>query len=282
MPLTLEQAITRLKENEDRVDTFVNLDGTYTTNEAVPREVETFPSLVQRLETDAFAGMAQHVADPDPHVGYQLESEKAAPGGYASLDSNGTVPDAQIPAGIARDSEVTAAVAAHVALGDPHTQYATDADLAAHVAAGNPHPVYATDSDVSALDAAVVKLTGDQTVAGNKTFSSPVRAPAFRPPILALGNVSGAQNVDVSAAGVITATVTGAWTPTFTNQPSAGQAQGVILRITNGEAFVITWPTINWAGLGSAPVLAVSGTDDISLLFLGGASIDGAYVGQVA
>ena len=106
-------------------------------------------------------------------------------------------------------------------------------------------------------------------------------APA-RSSILALGNVTGAQNVDVSTAGVITATVTGNWTPTFTNQPSSGQAQGVVLRITNGGAFTITWPTINWTGLGTTPVLAVSGTDDISLLFLGGTSIDGAYVGQVA
>ena len=136
------------------------------------------------------------------------------------------------------------------------------------------------DADL-ALDAAVVKLTGNQTVAGEKTFSSVLRAPIYRSDILALGNVTGATNVDILLGDIITATVTGNWTPTFTNQPSSGKAQGVILNITNGGAFTITWPTINWAGLG-APVLAVSGTDMISLLFRGGTAIDGAYVGQLA
>lgn len=47
----------------------------------------------------------------------QLETRdrRGAANGYASLDSSGTVPDAQIPATIARDSEITAAVAAAVA-----------------------------------------------------------------------------------------------------------------------------------------------------------------------
>jgi hypothetical protein len=45
--------------------------------------------------------------------------------------------DADIPAGIARDSEVTAAVTAHEQAANPHTGYATDADLTAHAA--TPH-----------------------------------------------------------------------------------------------------------------------------------------------
>lgn len=67
--------------------------------------------------------VAEHVAQSDPHTQYQRESEKGAAGGYASLDGSGTVPDAQIPAAIARDAEVTAAIAAHEAAADPHTQY---------------------------------------------------------------------------------------------------------------------------------------------------------------
>jgi hypothetical protein len=49
-----------------------------------------------------------HVAAADPHTGYQKESEKGAANGYASLDAGGTVPDVQIPVGIARDTEVAA------------------------------------------------------------------------------------------------------------------------------------------------------------------------------
>lgn len=60
----------------------------------------------------AAAAVAAHEAAADPHTGYQKESEKGVAGGYASLDGGGTVPDAQIPAAIARDAEVTAAIAA--------------------------------------------------------------------------------------------------------------------------------------------------------------------------
>lgn len=63
----------------------------------------------------AAAAVAAHEGAADPHVGYQKESEKGVAGGYASLDGGGTVPDAQIPAAIARDAEVTAAISAHAA-----------------------------------------------------------------------------------------------------------------------------------------------------------------------
>ena len=50
--------------------------------------------------------------------------------------------DTDIPAAIARDTEVTAAVAAHVAAADPHPVYATDADLSGHTGnVSNPHGV---------------------------------------------------------------------------------------------------------------------------------------------
>lgn len=61
---------------------------------------------------EAAGAVAAHAAAADPHTGYQKESEKGAAGGYASLDGSGTVPDAQIPAAIARDAEVSAAVSA--------------------------------------------------------------------------------------------------------------------------------------------------------------------------
>lgn len=63
----------------------------------------------------AAAALAGHVAAADPHTGYQLESEKGSAGGYAPLDSSGLIGDSFIPASIARDSEVTAAVNAAVA-----------------------------------------------------------------------------------------------------------------------------------------------------------------------
>lgn len=95
--------------------------------------------------------VADHVANADPHTQYQKETEKGVAGGYASLDGGGTVPDAQIPAAISRDAEVTAAiaaaVAAHEAAGNPHPTYATDADLATHAAAADPHAGYQKESE---------------------------------------------------------------------------------------------------------------------------------------
>lgn len=46
-------------------------------------------------------------------------------------------------------------IPAHVALSNPHDQYATDADLALHAASLNPHPNYSTDVDLAALQAAL-------------------------------------------------------------------------------------------------------------------------------
>jgi hypothetical protein len=78
----------------------------------------------------------------------------------------GTLVDTDIPATIARDTEVSAAVAAHVAAVDPHTQYALDSDLATHVAAADPHPVYPLAG-------------GTETISGQWTFSLPVGVPSY-------------------------------------------------------------------------------------------------------
>lgn len=93
------------------------------------------------------------------------------------IDLNSQIPDSRIPAGIARDTETTAAINAHIAAVDPHPIYLTqaegdgryrqtttaltDADIpaaitrdvevtaavTAHVAAADPHPVYLTQTE---------------------------------------------------------------------------------------------------------------------------------------
>lgn len=87
----------------------------------------THAAVQAAAEATAAAADAAHVAAADPHVQYQKESEKGQANGYAELDGAGDVPDAQIPGSIARDAEVTAAVAAEAA--------ARDAAIAAAVAA---------------------------------------------------------------------------------------------------------------------------------------------------
>jgi len=51
MVISTEQAIDRFKENESRIDKFVNQEGFYTTNTTPSQEVETLPSFMQSLIT---------------------------------------------------------------------------------------------------------------------------------------------------------------------------------------------------------------------------------------
>lgn len=82
------------------------------------------------------------------------------------LDTAGQIPDSNIPATIARDAEVTTAISNHVALPDPHAQYALDTDLSAHVAAGNPHSQYLLGSAYTAADVLAKVLTVDGSGSG--------------------------------------------------------------------------------------------------------------------
>jgi len=74
----------------------------------------THAAVQAAAEATAAGALAGHAGAADPHTGYQKESEKGAASGYASLDAGTTVPDAQIPAAIARDTEVTAAIDARL------------------------------------------------------------------------------------------------------------------------------------------------------------------------
>jgi hypothetical protein len=78
--------------------------------------------------------------------------------------------DADIPAAIARDAEVTSAIGTHEAAGNPHPTYATDTDLSDHLAdAVDAHDASAISNvpagSIAATDvqSAINELDGDQT-----------------------------------------------------------------------------------------------------------------------
>lgn len=48
-------------------------------------------------DPDGGVDLSAHLADPDPHTGYQKETEKGVANGYASLDGDGKVPSGQLP-----------------------------------------------------------------------------------------------------------------------------------------------------------------------------------------
>jgi hypothetical protein len=141
--------------------------GSITVTAGAPVDVLTLLGITAVLpsaaETVVDAAIAAHESAADPHTGYQKESEKGAASGYASLDAGGTVPDAQIPAGIARDTELAAAVAASEA------GQVRDGDAAGGVLSGTyPNPGFAADMATQAeLDAeAALARNADNLTSG--------------------------------------------------------------------------------------------------------------------
>lgn len=73
------------------------------------------------------AVLDDHATAADPHTGYQLETGKGAASGYASLDGDSLVPDAQLASTIARTADITT----HANAADPHTGYQKESEKAA-------------------------------------------------------------------------------------------------------------------------------------------------------
>lgn len=93
----------------------------------------------------------------------------------------------------------------------------------------------------------------------------------------AIGNTgAGTVTVNCLTANRVTLTVTGISTLAFSNVPAAGTAKTMVLHITNGGAFALSFPTgTRWAG-GIAPALMASGLDIIGLTTIdGGTTWDG-------
>jgi len=89
-----------------------------------------------------------------------------------------------------------------------------------------------------------------------------------------LGSISGAIDIDISSGNVVTATIVGATTFTFTTtQPNTSFSLLVVDATTN-----ITWPTIKWEG-GVEPTWSVTGEDLITLKKIGASWYGSALIG---
>lgn len=83
-----------------------------------------------------------------------------------------------------------------------------------------------------------------------------------------LGNISGSIELNSIPANIITATVTGNITFTFTESvfTNTAYARVITLKLTNGGNFTITWPTsIKWSD-NTAPTLASNGDNILNLI----------------
>lgn len=97
---------------------------------------------------------------------------------------------------------------------------------------------------------------------GNGTWSN-VGLDPISEKLQNVGNISGDKVIDLSLGLYIVGTITEATTLSFTNTPTG--AVVIILQLTNGGSYTITWPTsIKWSG-GIAPELTSTGTDIIVL-----------------
>jgi hypothetical protein len=75
------------------------------------------------------------------------------------------------------------------------------------------------------------------------------------------GAVSGAQNINVLNGSMVSMTLNGATTYTFSGAPASGNAASFTLELTNGGAYTVTWPSGTKWSSGAAPTLTASGTD---------------------
>jgi hypothetical protein len=132
-----------------------------------------------------------------------------------------------------------------------------------------------TEVDAAQDAAAAAQATADDAlpVAGG-TMTGLASLFTSRTLVEALGNITTAQDLDLAGAQAFTATVTGAVTISFVNVPSSGTfVIGVVIRLTNGGAFAVTWPgSVQWAS-GTPPSLTASGVDLVAMVsFDGGTS----------
>lgn len=194
-----------------------------------------------------------------PAEGVDLKGEKGDTGQVEGLsdavDSNSsTTPASSKAVKTAYDKAVTAQNAANTA--DSKAQAAQSAADTAQAAAE------AADAKAQSAQSAAqnAQTTADSAM---KVFSGTTLAPLAEK-FQALGNVSGTKAVNLTEGLAISATITGATTFSFTGVAQTG-ATVVVMQLTNGGAYTITWPSsIKWAG-GTAPQFTAAGVDIVVL-----------------
>ena len=97
------------------------------------------------------------------------------------------------------------------------------------------------------------------------------------------GNTGAAMTIDIENGNYHTATVDQATTLTFSNPTASGDACIFYLELTNGGAYVVTWPgAVSW-DVATAPTLQASGVDILAFVTTdGGTTWRGFPVWQAA
>jgi len=116
--------------------------------------------------------------------------------------------------------------------------------------------------------------SGSVVLASGPTITNLVFEGSYTEEVYALGT-SGSLALDPANGTVQTCALTG--DPTFTDSLSAGQS--VILMLTNGASYTVTWPTVTWATSGGnvAPTLTAA---DVLVFWKVSTTLYAAYVGS--
>ena len=122
-----------------------------------------------------------------------------------------------------------------------------------------------------------VTLAGEAACADNLVTRATLKDYAIEGS--AIGNVGATRTLDLNDANFFSATLDQACTFTFSNPAASGDFCGFTLALTNGGAFVITYPaSVDFVG-GVAPTLTASGLDLLVFLTYDGGT---TYLGLVA
>ena len=98
----------------------------------------------------------------------------------------------------------------------------------------------------------------------------------------ALGSVTGATSIDLTAGNSVTATVTGAVTWTFSNPTASDELSGFTLKLVDGGSAAQTWPaSVDWPA-ATAPTLTASGTDVLVFITCDGGTTWYGFVAGLA
>lgn len=129
------------------------------------------------------------------------------------------------------------------------------------------------------------KTLGASTLSGTMSAADNIidqpKLQDYSETVNARGSISGAQTIDLELGNVVTATITGATTFTFSNPPASGSAGSFTLIVTNPSTN-ITWPAaVDWAG-GSAPTLTGTGVDILTFLTTDGGTTWYGFVAGIA
>ena len=80
---------------------------------------------------------------------------------------------------------------------------------------------------------------------------------------VAIGNAGATRTFDLTTGNFFSVTIDQASVFTFSNPPASGDFGCFVMEITNGSAFVITFPaSVDWPG-GTAPSLTAAGVDQL-------------------